>query len=924
MNTELSNSKIDTAFEFINILENTDINYDANNWEQSTQKIAANRKKVEDSFIINLNENLLSIINESDTNGENSKLFGLVKLRALLNQMLGENDTSIDGVIIDEEYNFKSLLDGQLNYFKDLYKAIPEDEREEDFKEIIYAHDLEKIKNQYLNKKSRIRDLQNEILDLDRGYLFDKSKVVIENDNIIKDGFFSIGGEKVNVHGCIEQDNDHNEKFIPDIKDFPNSIDLRRHMSPEIEHQGIVGSCVANAITSSIEYISNRSTGKFFPMSRMFLYYTARSNKQPDIHAEVGDTGCNIIQALLSAKKTGICLDKTWPYDIEKVNIRPTDYAYVEAEKWNVDEFYQMNCSLDDMMSCLSEGYPFIFGLRIKDSFGKSGGIISEPEKGELRSDNHVNHAMLCVGYDNSKKVFIVRNSWGKNWGDNGYCYIPFSYMTNSEMIFDIVTIRKVDEKLNQEIRKNIWGEELGYFDDGAHNKHKIELIRSRLEKEKILCDELVNKHQVAEKISDKQDSSFKSIEFRNNIRQKLLDRNFNNTDEIKDIIRNNEINLNVLKNNLKELKIKENIFLYKWIGIPIILFVIIFIVSYFTNSLGNLSKFMITDFLSIFKGTGWKLINLFNSLTWCLLFYWTIYCGYKYYKNFFLVRKKYNLNIENLLMKDKGDKGTILNLYNEKWMLRFDYLVNTELLEEVLNSSRTFLHDKLKGVTNFIESIKQLRERISGSYKEAVIIDTEFSQNIFEIPDQNNIKKYYDNSDKTNSINLSIDGFQNNNNNNFDYLEQYIGGNNLFENEVNSFWKERNNRYLSHYTLSELLNNNYFDINDKVDGWNKFLKTYSLPLLQVDDQNLSLSVEETIEVSFNDSSFESFTDDLKQSDTNVSITRHTNDNEITVFRFVNTFSASQIKCYRNFHQKKNIKDYFLFDDVPNLKPNNN
>ena len=137
-------------------------------------------------------------------------------------------------------------------------------------------------------------------------------------------------------------------------------------------------------------------------------------------------------------------------------------------------------------------------------------------------------------------------------------------------------------------------------------------------------------------------------------------------------------------------------------------------------------------------------------------------------------------------------------------------------------------------------------------------------------------------------------------------------------------YWIEKKDSYLNQYTLAELLKNNYFDINNKVDGWNKFLKTFSNPLLRVEDQNLSLPIEETIEVSFNDKSFIPFTEDLNQSINNVSITPHTNDNEITVFRFLNTFSASQIECFRDFHQDEKIKNYFLYDDVPTLKPNTN
>jgi hypothetical protein len=74
---------------------------------------------------------------------------------------------------------------------------------------------------------------------------------------------------------------------------------------------------------------------------------------------------------------------------------------------------------------------------------------------------NLCSHALLAVGYSDQSNSFIVRNSWGKYWvgennygfflkymnflqGDNGYCYIPYEYMTNPNFCFDVWTIRQL------------------------------------------------------------------------------------------------------------------------------------------------------------------------------------------------------------------------------------------------------------------------------------------------------------------------------------------------------------------------------------------------------------------------------------------------------------------------------------------------
>jgi C1A family cysteine protease len=54
-------------------------------------------------------------------------------------------------------------------------------------------------------------------------------------------------------------------------------------------------------------------------------------------------------------------------------------------------------------------------------------------------------HAVLAVGYDDAKQCFIVRNSWGTKWGDKGHCYMPYAYLTDSDLAADFWTITLVE-----------------------------------------------------------------------------------------------------------------------------------------------------------------------------------------------------------------------------------------------------------------------------------------------------------------------------------------------------------------------------------------------------------------------------------------------------------------------------------------------
>ena len=116
------------------------------------------------------------------------------------------------------------------------------------------------------------------------------------------------------------------------------------------------------------------------------------------------------------------------------------------------------------MRSCLAEGYPFTFGLELFASFQSAGshGLIPMPDPHKDQHDG--GHAMLCVGYSDPDKVFIVRNSWGDDWGDRGYCYIPYDYMTNSDLNGDLWSIRRVADA-SVDLSQNVHGTATSLFD---------------------------------------------------------------------------------------------------------------------------------------------------------------------------------------------------------------------------------------------------------------------------------------------------------------------------------------------------------------------------------------------------------------------------------------------------------------------------
>jgi hypothetical protein len=85
-------------------------------------------------------------------------------------------------------------------------------------------------------------------------------------------------------------------------------------------------------------------------------------------------------------EKFGVCLESVWPYDISQVNTKPSDEAYQDATGNKITDALQVNLDLNEMKSCLAQGFPFAFGVQLYPSFNKAatGGVVPMPSSDEL------------------------------------------------------------------------------------------------------------------------------------------------------------------------------------------------------------------------------------------------------------------------------------------------------------------------------------------------------------------------------------------------------------------------------------------------------------------------------------------------------------------------------------------------------------
>lgn len=236
------------------------------------------------------------------------------------------------------------------------------------------------------------------------------------------------------------------KRDLPDHRDLvyiptypiatPTRIDLRSKCPP-IYDQGQLGSCTANAIAGHLDFNRKKQGEAFITPSRLFIYYNERlADGDPE-----SDGGSSIRESAKEVSKQGACPESEWPYITDVFDEQPPAECYTDAIKYEALKYQSVPRA--SMEACLTEGYPFVAGISVYESFEGTGpaktGKVPLPKKSESLLGGH---AILIVGYTPTEWIF--RNSWGKSWGALGYGYLPKSYLTNSGLSSDFWTLRQV------------------------------------------------------------------------------------------------------------------------------------------------------------------------------------------------------------------------------------------------------------------------------------------------------------------------------------------------------------------------------------------------------------------------------------------------------------------------------------------------
>ena len=216
---------------------------------------------------------------------------------------------------------------------------------------------------------------------------------------------------------------------------LPKSVNLISDC-PTIYNQGQLGSCTANAISAHLDFNRHKQGEKFIYPSRLFIYYNERL-ADGDVDS---DGGSSIRESAKTVAQQGACPEGEWPYDISKFTDKPSIGCYSNAVQYEALTYMSLIQEELNMKSCLAEGFPFVCGVSVYESFeAATDGNVPMPKDSEQLMGGH---AILIVGYTPTSWVF--RNSWGTAWGQDGYGTLPLAYLLNPNLSDDRWTLRIV------------------------------------------------------------------------------------------------------------------------------------------------------------------------------------------------------------------------------------------------------------------------------------------------------------------------------------------------------------------------------------------------------------------------------------------------------------------------------------------------
>lgn len=226
--------------------------------------------------------------------------------------------------------------------------------------------------------------------------------------------------------------------FVDDKASLPDKVDLREPWWP-VRNQGNTGACVGFATADGVlrwHYVKEKLIDKDQLVSPRFIWM---ANKETDNFTAyptsfLDSAGTSTKLGLKVARKYGCVPEDMLPMKGALSRLAPHTFFSISSQ-YRINAFYNLKpansdrLDLDTLKSWLSAQGPVLTRLDVDKAFHRAtstSGVLDRYDRAKARGG----HAVCFVGY--TKDHFIIRNSWGDKWGDNGFAYASYGYVLDA------------------------------------------------------------------------------------------------------------------------------------------------------------------------------------------------------------------------------------------------------------------------------------------------------------------------------------------------------------------------------------------------------------------------------------------------------------------------------------------------------------
>ncbi len=221
---------------------------------------------------------------------------------------------------------------------------------------------------------------------------------------------------------------------------LPPSVDLSWRF-PVAGSQGKQGSCVSWAVAYGVRSYydfatAGRNPNASLAFSPAFIYNQIRDKNKGCL------SGTGIVESLDLVRDQGVPRMSDFPYNESDCSRKPSDVVKTRAAQFKIRGSKWLS-DIESVKGELYRGHPVIVGMKVSASFDD---LQGQTVYNDEQSQDTGGHAMVITGYDDNRRAFRVLNSWGPQWGENGFAWIGYRAMARRGKEFFTMDVAAIPE----------------------------------------------------------------------------------------------------------------------------------------------------------------------------------------------------------------------------------------------------------------------------------------------------------------------------------------------------------------------------------------------------------------------------------------------------------------------------------------------